>query len=47
VYGRIETVAKIEDRLRVLDLTNANVHKAVAEAKDAKNLYAGHHAKNY
>jgi type III restriction enzyme len=47
VYRRIETVAKIDDTLRVLDLTNATVRKAAAEAKDAKSLYTGPHANNY
>ena len=46
-YRRIEAVAKIENTLRVLDLTDATVRKAVAEAKDAKSLYAGPHANNY
>lgn len=47
VYRRIESVAKIDDKLRVLDLTNATVRKAVAESKDAKSLYAGPHANDY
>lgn len=41
VYRRIETVAKIGDKLRVLDLTDLAVRKAVAEAKDTKSLYEG------
>ena len=47
VYRRIETVAKVDDTLRVLDLTSAAVRKAVADAKDAKNLYEGPLANNY
>jgi type III restriction enzyme len=47
IYRRIETVAKVDDTLRVLDLTNAVVRKAVAGATDAKSLYAGPHATNY
>ena len=47
VYRRIEAVAAVDDTLRVLDLTNPTVRKAVAEAKDAKSLYVGPHANNY
>jgi type III restriction enzyme len=47
LYRRIETVAKIDDTLRVLDLTDATVRRAVADAKDAKSLYTGPHANNY
>ena len=47
VYRRIETVAKIGDALRVLDLTSATVRKAVDEAKDAKALYEGPFASKY
>ncbi len=46
-FRRVEMVAKVDDTLRVLDLTNATVRKAVAEAKDAKSLYTGPHANNY
>ena len=38
-YRQIETVAKIEDKLRVLDLTDAKVRQKVAKATDAKSLY--------
>jgi len=47
IYRRIDAVAKVDDALRVLDLTNATVRKAVAEAKDARNLYTGPHSNNY
>jgi hypothetical protein len=47
VYQRIEAVAKIGDKLRVLDLTDASVRKAVAETEDAKHLYESHHASDY
>jgi type III restriction enzyme len=40
-YRRIETVAKIGEKLRVLDLTDPMVRKEVAEANDAKRLYEG------
>ncbi len=46
-YRRIEAVAKVGDTLRVLDMTNATVRGAVAEAKDAKSLYAGALASDY
>lgn len=47
VYRRIESVAKVGDTLRVLDLTSAPVRSAVAEAKDAKRLYESSFASNY
>jgi type III restriction enzyme len=47
VYRRIETVAKVGDTLRVLDLTSATVRKAVFESKDARSLYEGPFASNY
>ena len=39
IFRRIETIAKVDDKLRVLDLTNPGVRKAVFEAKDAKSAY--------
>jgi type III restriction enzyme len=47
VYRRIESIAKIDGILRVLDLTDATVRKAVAGARDAESLYIGPHANNY
>jgi type III restriction enzyme len=47
VYRRIEAVAKVGDKLRVLDLTDSTVRKAVAEAKDAKSLYESTFASEY
>jgi type III restriction enzyme len=47
VYRRIETVAKVGDLLRVLDLTDAAVRKAVREAESARSLYEGSVASNY
>ena len=44
---RIETVAKVGDTLRVLDLTSATVCEAVFEAKDSGSLYDGPLASNY
>ena len=39
VYRRIEVVAKIGDKMRVLDLTDPIVREAVAEANDPTRLY--------
>jgi hypothetical protein len=47
VYRRIEAVAEAGGRMRVLDLTRADVRKAVAEANDAKSLYEGALAGDY
>jgi type III restriction enzyme len=47
VYRRIEAVAKVGDKLRVLDLTDSAVCKAVAEAKDARSLYESTSASDY
>ncbi|MGO9931184.1 MAG: DEAD/DEAH box helicase [Steroidobacteraceae bacterium] len=47
VYRRIESVAKIGERLRVLDLTSEETRKAVANAKDAKGLYESAIASEY
>jgi type III restriction enzyme len=47
VYRRIEAIAKIGEKLRVLDFTDPVVRKAVAEAKDAKSLYEGSSASDY
>jgi hypothetical protein len=41
VYRRIEIVARIGEKLKVLDLTDPAVRKAVDAAKDAKSLYEG------
>ena len=41
VYRRIESVAAIKGKLRVLDLTREKVRAAIAEAEDAEGLFAG------
>ena len=47
-FHRIESVARDEDgRLRVLDLTDPNVRKAIAVAEDTQALYLSGHAHNY
>jgi type III restriction enzyme len=45
-FRRIDAVAKT-DVLRVLDLKETSVRKAVAEASDVKSLYQSVHASNY
>ncbi len=47
VCRRIEAIAKLGDRLRVLDLTEPAVRQAVLDAKDAKSLYEGSFASDY
>jgi len=47
VYRRIESVAEAMGKLRVLDLTNEDVRKSIADAKDAASLFAGGLAKDY
>lgn len=47
IYCRIESVAEAMGKLRVLDLTDKNVRKAIAAAKDAASLFAGGLAKDY
>lgn len=47
VYRRIEGVSETGGRLRVLDLTRAEVRKSVAEAKEARSLYESALASDY
>lgn len=46
-FHRIEAVAKVDDTLRVLDLTQQNVRDAIAAASDAEALYRSGTASNY
>jgi len=47
-FYRIEAVARMKDgTLRVLDLTDPRVRKAVAQADDAEALYLGPVANDY
>jgi len=46
-YRRIESVAEVKGKLRVLDLTREDVRKAIASAKDAASLFAGYLASDY
>lgn len=47
LYRRIEAVAEVEGKFRVLDLTRADVRKAIFEAEDAKALYQSALAGDY
>lgn len=46
-YRRIESVAEASGKLRVLDLTRAEVRAAIKNAKGAKGLYEGTLASDY
>ena len=46
-YGRIEAVAKLGEKYRVLDLTKPDVRTAIKKAETAKSLYAGTLASDY
>ena len=46
-YRRIESVAEALGKLRVLDLTNEDVRKGIADAKDAVSLFNGALARDY
>ena len=47
-FHRIESVAQMDDGpLRVLDLTDPDVRKAITEAKDTQSLYLGGWANHY
>jgi type III restriction enzyme len=47
VYRRIESVAAIKGKLRVLDLTRADVRDAIAKSDDVEKLFAGSLASDY
>jgi hypothetical protein len=47
IYRRVEAVAKIGDKMRVLDLTRSDVRQAVLEAENTEELYKGPSAGNY
>mgnify|MGYP000002786905 CR=1 FL=1 len=46
-YRRIESVAEAKGKLRVLDLTNEDVRKGIADATDAASLFSGGLASDY
>jgi type III restriction enzyme len=47
VYRRIESVAAIKGKLRVLDLTRHDVRSAIAQAEDLERLFSGSLASDY
>jgi type III restriction enzyme len=46
-YRRIESVAEVKGKLRVLDLKREDARKAIASAKDAASLFVGLLASDY
>jgi hypothetical protein len=46
-FRRVDAVAKLGDKLRVLDLTDPTVRQAVADAGDAKSLYQSAFASDF
>lgn len=46
-YRRIESVAEVKGKLRVLDMTNENVRAAVNEAQDANSIFMSPLAYDY
>ena len=46
-YQRVEAVAKVDNKLRVLDLIDQSVPQAIARATDAKELYSSAIACDY
>jgi hypothetical protein len=47
IYRRVEAVAKIGDKMRLLDLTRADVRQAVFQAENTEELYKGPAAGDY
>ncbi len=47
VYRRIESIAEVDGHLRILDMTRAEVRKAISEATNASTLYQGALASEY
>ena len=47
VYRRVEAIAEVDKKLRVLDLTREDVRQAVAQAQDLASLYVGEFASEY
>lgn len=46
-YRRIESVAEVKGKLRVLDLTKAQVRQAITAATEAAGLFSGTQADDY
>jgi len=47
IYHRLESVAEVKGKLRMLDLTNEDVRKSIASATDATPLFLSGLAKDY
>ena len=47
LYRRVEAVAKVEGKLRVLDLADESVRKEIARSAGARSLYEGPFARDY
>ena len=47
VFRRVEAIAEVGGKLRVLDLANADVHQAVVKATSAESLYKSAMAGDY
>lgn len=47
VYRRVEAVAEVKGKLRMLDMTDENVRNAVKQTEDVKSLYAGTLTRDY
>ena len=47
LYGRIEAVAKLDNKYRSLNLKNLDVQIAIKKAENSKSLYEGTLAKDY
>jgi type III restriction enzyme len=47
IYRRIESIAEVKGKLRVLDLTRKDVRKEIASATDATSLYGAALASDY
>jgi hypothetical protein len=47
VYRRVDAVAEVDGRLRVLDMTSEKVRRAVYEVRDVQGLYSGSLAADY
>lgn len=47
IYRRVESVAEVDKKLRVLDLTREDVRKAISESGDVAGLYRSELASDY
>ncbi|MBT2326488.1 DEAD/DEAH box helicase family protein [Variovorax paradoxus] len=47
IYRRIESIAEVDKKLRLLDLTRDDVRTAIANAQDVATLFRGEYASDY